>query len=322
MADTILVTGGTGSFGHAFLTYALAQGVQEFRVLSRDEFKQEVMRKELHDSRVKYYVGDVRDRASVDRAMEGVEHVFHAAALKEVPSCEFFPIQAVMTNALGSSNVIESAIAHGVKSVVCLSTDKAATLVSSRSVPASPMVVLYTGSVGWVQLDAILDMIAAVRDMVGIEFHVYSHQSQDELAVMGVRGNRVVLHQGLAEDEVRRCQVAADVLYLPISFRGKGRHIIETAQPANSVEYMASGVPVLIHAPAYAFVTRYAREHDIAIVVDQPGSEELIRVLMALISDRTDAQKKAARAAALASKSYDSLEISRLLQSYLLHERV
>jgi len=125
MDDTILITGGTGSFGHAFLKYALAQGVQEVRVLSRDEFKQEIMRKELHDPRVKFYLGDVRDRASVDHAMEGVDHVFHAAALKEVPSCEFFPVQAVMTNVLGSSNVIESAIAHGVKSVVCLSTDKA-----------------------------------------------------------------------------------------------------------------------------------------------------------------------------------------------------
>ena len=121
----LLITGGTGSFGHAFLQYALKQGVQEVRVFSRDEFKQEVMRKELHDLRVKYYLGDVRDRASVDRAMEGVDHVFHAAALKEVPSCEFFPIQAVMTNVLGSNNVIESAIVHGVKSVVCLSTDKA-----------------------------------------------------------------------------------------------------------------------------------------------------------------------------------------------------
>jgi UDP-N-acetylglucosamine 4,6-dehydratase len=121
----ILVTGGTGSFGRAFLEYMLKQDAPEIRVLSRDEFKQEVMRKELHDSRVKYYLGDVRDRASVDKAMEGVDHVFHAAALKEVPSCEFFPLQAVMTNVLGSSNVIESAVAHGVKSVVCLSTDKA-----------------------------------------------------------------------------------------------------------------------------------------------------------------------------------------------------
>jgi len=125
MGKIILVTGGTGSFGHAFLEYVLAQGVQEVRVLSRDEFKQEVMRKELHDPRVKFYLGDVRDRASVDHAMEGVNHVFHAAALKEVPSCEFFPVQAVMTNVLGSSNVIESALAHEVKSIVCLSTDKA-----------------------------------------------------------------------------------------------------------------------------------------------------------------------------------------------------
>jgi len=121
----VLVTGGTGSFGHAFVQYALAQGVQEVRIFSRDEFKQEVMRKELHAPRVKFCLGDVRDRASVDHAMEGVDYVFHAAALKEVPSCEFFPMQAVMTNVLGSSNVIESAVAHGVKSVVCLSTDKA-----------------------------------------------------------------------------------------------------------------------------------------------------------------------------------------------------
>jgi UDP-N-acetylglucosamine 4,6-dehydratase len=125
MDNTVLITGGTGSFGRAFLEYMLEQGAPEIRVLSRDEFKQEVMRKELHDQRVKYYLGDVRDRASVDHAMEGVDHVFHAAALKEVPSCEFFPLQAVMTNVLGSSNVIESAVAHGVTSVVCLSTDKA-----------------------------------------------------------------------------------------------------------------------------------------------------------------------------------------------------
>jgi UDP-N-acetylglucosamine 4,6-dehydratase len=121
----VLITGGTGSFGHAFVEYALKQGVQELRILSRDEYKQDLMRQELHDSRAKFYLGDVRDRASVDRAMEGVDHVFHAAALKEVPSCEFFPMQAVMTNVLGSSNVIESAIAHDVKSIVCLSTDKA-----------------------------------------------------------------------------------------------------------------------------------------------------------------------------------------------------
>jgi glycosyltransferase involved in cell wall biosynthesis len=183
------------------------------------------------------------------------------------------------------------------------------------------MLVLFTGNVDWPQLDAILDLVVAVRDMIGVEFHIYSHDSQDGLVAMGVTGKNVVLHQGLPEDEARDRQAAADVLYLPMSFGAKGRHIIETAQPAKSVEYMASGVPVLVHAPAHAFVSRYAREHDIAIVVDQPGPDELRRALVALISDRTDAQRKATRAAALASKSYDSLEISHLLQSYLLHER-
>jgi len=210
----------------------------------------------------------------------------------------------------------------GTKSVVVRNSIVACgvTLVGSQS--GSPMVVVYTGGVYWAQLDVILDMVVAVRDMVGIEFQVYSRQSVDQLAVLGVTGTNVVLRQGLSEDEIRERQVAADVLYLPMSFGERGRHIIETAQPAKSVEYMASGVPILIHAPAYAFVTRYAREHDIAIVVDQPGPEELTRVLTALISDRTDAQRKAARAAELASKSYDSLKISYLLQSYLLHERV
>lgn len=198
---------------------------------------------------------------------------------------------------------------------------RSATLSDPRSRRGSPMVVLYTGGVYWAQLDAILDMIAAVRNMAGIEFHLYSHQPQDQLAGMGVTGKNVILHEGLPEDQARDCQAAADMLYLPMSFGGKGRCIIETAQPAKSVEYMASGVPVLVHAPPYSFVARYAREHNIAIVVDQPGPGELARVLTALVSDRTDARGKAARAAELAAKSYDSLEISRQLQSYLLHEQ-
>ncbi|MBA4365789.1 MAG: hypothetical protein C0398_07335 [Coprothermobacter sp.] len=224
----------------------------------------------------------------------------------------------------GSEGVCEYLDAElGIESVVVRNSviARGVTSVGSRSVSGSPMVVLYTGGVYWAQLDAILDLIAAVRDMVDIEFHIYSRQSQGQLAVMGVTGNNVVVHQGLPEDEVRDRQATADVLYLPMSFGKKGRLIIATAQPAKSVEYMASGVPVLVHAPAYAFATRYAREHDIAIVVDQPGPDELTRVLMALISDRTDAQRKAARAAELASKSHDSLEVSHLLQSYLLYER-
>jgi len=123
--STVLITGGTGSFGHEFLDYLGPYGCREVRIFSRDELKQEHMRVALADPKIKFYLGDVRDRDSVDNAMRGVDYVFHAAALKQVPSCEFFPMQAVLTNVTGSHNVIESAIAHGVQRLVCLSTDKA-----------------------------------------------------------------------------------------------------------------------------------------------------------------------------------------------------
>jgi len=122
---TILITGGTGSFGGYFVNYLRDKGCKEIRVFSRDELKQEEMRLRLQNSGVKFYIGDVRDRESVDDVMEGVEYVFHAAALKQVPACEFFPMQATQTNVLGSQNVINSAISHGVSKVVSLSTDKA-----------------------------------------------------------------------------------------------------------------------------------------------------------------------------------------------------
>lgn len=123
--NSVLITGGTGSFGKTMLKDLLATGVSEVRILSRDEEKQDALRNDLRDDRVRYYIGDIRDRGAVDRAMMGVHAVFHAAALKQVPSCEFFPHEAVLTNVLGSENVIRSAIAANVKSVVCLSTDKA-----------------------------------------------------------------------------------------------------------------------------------------------------------------------------------------------------
>ncbi len=121
----LLITGGTGSFGHAVLNRCI-NDFHEIRIFSRDEKKQDDMRHELQNPKVKFYIGDVRDRASVDGAMRGVDYVFAAAALKQVPSCEFFPLQAVYTNIIGTNNVIESAVANGVSNVVVLSTDKAA----------------------------------------------------------------------------------------------------------------------------------------------------------------------------------------------------
>ena len=122
---TLLITGGTGSFGHAVLNRFLNSDIKEIRIFSRDEKKQDDMRHKLQNEKLKFYIGDVRDRNSVDSAMQGVDFVFSAAALKQVPSCEFFPMQAVYTNIEGTNNVLESAIFYGVKNVVVLSTDKA-----------------------------------------------------------------------------------------------------------------------------------------------------------------------------------------------------
>ena len=129
---TLLITGGTGSFGNAVLNRFLATDIGEIRIFSRDEKKQDDMRHEFQvkmpevAEKIKFYIGDVRDIQSVRNAMHGVDYIFHAAALKQVPSCEFFPIEAVKTNVLGTENVLTAAIEAGVKKVICLSTDKAA----------------------------------------------------------------------------------------------------------------------------------------------------------------------------------------------------
>lgn len=122
---TLLITGGTGSFGHAVLRRYLRTDVAKIRIFSRDEKKQNDMRKEFRDVRVRFYIGDVRDIDSVRDAMVGVDYVFHAAALKQVPSCEFYPMEAVKTNIVGTDNVIQAAVSEGVEKVICLSTDKA-----------------------------------------------------------------------------------------------------------------------------------------------------------------------------------------------------
>lgn len=121
----LLITGGTGSFGNAVLRRFLNTDIKEIRVFSRDEKKQEDMRIELNASKVKFYIGDVRNYESICSAMDGVDFVFHAAALKQVPSCEFYPMEAVRTNVLGAENVLNAALANNVKKVICLSTDKA-----------------------------------------------------------------------------------------------------------------------------------------------------------------------------------------------------
>src|SRR3989338_3295525 len=137
--SNLLISGGTGSFGHAVLGKFLDTGVREIRIFSRDEKKQDDMRRRFHHPKLKFYVGDVRDYGSVKNAMSGVHFVFHAAALKQVPSCEFNPLEAVKTNILGTENVIEAACNSGVKRIVCLSTDKAVYPVNAMGISKAMM---------------------------------------------------------------------------------------------------------------------------------------------------------------------------------------
>ncbi|MFD4932114.1 polysaccharide biosynthesis protein [Peribacillus butanolivorans] len=136
---TLLITGGTGSFGNAVMERFLDSDIKEIRIFSRDEKKQDDMRKLYKNEKLKFYIGDVRDVASVKNAMHNVDYVFHAAALKQVPSCEFFPLEAVKTNILGTDNVLTAAIDYGVKKVICLSTDKAAYPINAMGISKAMM---------------------------------------------------------------------------------------------------------------------------------------------------------------------------------------
>ena len=136
---TLLITGGTGSFGNKVLEMFLNTDIGEIRIFSRDEKKQDDMRKKYNNTKLKFFIGDVRDPSTLENAMDGVDYLFHAAALKQVPSCEFFPIEAAKTNIFGSYNVLECAARHGVKKIVCLSTDKAAYPINAMGISKAMM---------------------------------------------------------------------------------------------------------------------------------------------------------------------------------------
>jgi UDP-N-acetylglucosamine 4,6-dehydratase len=135
----LLITGGTGSFGNAVLNRFLKTDIKEIRIFSRDEKKQEDMRIKYNNSKLKFYIGDVRDYQSVSNALRGVDYIFHAAALKQVPSCEFYPLEAVKTNVIGTENVLEAAINHNVHKIVCLSTDKAVYPINAMGISKAMM---------------------------------------------------------------------------------------------------------------------------------------------------------------------------------------
>ncbi|WP_339560291.1 polysaccharide biosynthesis protein [Pseudomonas sp. EA_65y_Pfl1_P113] len=217
----LMITGGTGSFGHTVLKRFLNTAVREIRIFSRDEKKQEDMRIALANDKVKFYIGDVRDRDSLDQAMVGVDYIFHAAALKQVPSCEFYPMEAVRTNVLGTENVLNAAIASGVQRVVVLSTDKAVypinamgiskamseklMVAKSRMIPASGPVIcatrygnvmasrgsviplfvdqLRTGGALTVTDPEMTRFLMSLEDSVDLVLHAFEHGQQGDLFV-------------------------------------------------------------------------------------------------------------------------------------------
>jgi UDP-glucose 4-epimerase len=152
----LLITGGTGSFGNAVMKRFLHTDIKEIRIFSRDEKKQDDMRKLYKNDKLKFYIGDVRDLASVKNAMHDVDYIFHAAALKQVPSCEFFPLEAVKTNVLGTDNVLSGAIEMGVKKVICLSTDKAAYPINAMGISKAMMEKVFVAKAKTVDSDKTL----------------------------------------------------------------------------------------------------------------------------------------------------------------------
>lgn len=245
---TVLITGGTGSFGNALLGLLMQSKIREIRIFSRDELKQEHMRIRYNDARLRFYIGDVRDRASLDGAMGGVDYVFHAAALKQVPSCEFFPMQAVQTNVAGSANVIESSIAARVKKMVCLSTDKAVYPVNTMGMTKGLMEKITTAAARAVSNgDTILSSVRYGNVM-------YSRGSVIPLFIEQIRANKPLT---LTVPEMTRFLLplpqAIELVTFAFEHANQGDLFVKKA-PACTVEVLAqalkelfaSGVPLRV----------------------------------------------------------------------------
>ena len=240
---TLLITGGTGSFGNAVLKRFLGTDIAEIRIFSRDEKKQDDMRKRYGSAKLKFYIGDVRDARSIEQAMRGVDYVFHAAALKQVPSCEFHPMQAVRTNVLGTENVLEAAIGAGVQRVVCLSTDKAVYPINAMGISKAMMEKV---------------MVAASRNLEGTGTVICGTRYGN---VMASRGSVIPLfvQQVLAGQPItitdpamtRFMMTLADAVDLVLYAFAHGRNgdIFVQKAPAATIETLAHAVTELMGKP-------------------------------------------------------------------------
>ncbi len=242
---TLLITGGTGSFGNAVLKRFLASDLREIRILSRDEKKQDDMRKRYNHPKLKFYIGDVRDARSVSTTMRGVDFVFHAAALKQVPSCEFYPMEAVRTNVLGTENVLEAAIAAGVTRVICLSTDKAVYPINAMGISKAMMEKV---------------MVAASRNLEGTPTVICGTRYGNVMASRGsviplfidqVRSNQPIT---VTDSQMTRFMMTLDDavdLVLYAFEHGKNGDMFVQKAPAATVGVLTEAILSLIGKPAH-----------------------------------------------------------------------
>lgn len=255
--ETVLLTGGTGSFGNAVLKKLLPLGVKEVRIFSRDEKKQDDMRKRYNDPRLKFMLGDVRDRESVIKACRGVNYIFHAAALKQVPSCEFYPIEALKTNVMGTDNVINSAIEAGVKRVVCLSTDKAVYPINAMGMSKALMEKV---------------MVAASRNLIDSDTVVcgtrYGNVMASRGSVIPLFVEQVQLGKDLTitDPDMTRFMMtledAVDLVFYAFEHANNGDIFVQKS-PASTIENLANCICELLQKP----------DHPIKIVGTRHGEK-------------------------------------------------
>lgn len=263
MKGILTITGGTGSFGNAVLKRFLDSDIDEIRVFSRDEKKQDDMRKRYANSKLKFYIGDVRDRRSVDAVMRGVDYVYHAAALKQVPSCEFHPMEAVRTNVLGTENVLKAAIDAGVKRVVCLSTDKAVYPINAMGISKALMEKV---------------MVAASRNLEGTNTVICGTRYGNVMASRGsviplfvdqvLAGNPITVTDPTMTRFMMTLADAVDLVLYAFEHGNNGDIFVQKA-PAATVEVLTKAILDLMRKP----------EHPVHVIGTRHG-EKLYEALL------------------------------------------
>ena len=267
---TFLVTGGTGSFGQAFVSRFLDMDIKEIRIFSRDELKQDDMRKKFNNNKLKFYIGDVRDVNSIDDAMRGVDYLFHAAALKQVPSCEFYPIQAVKTNILGTENILNSAIAKSVKKVIVLSTDKAVYPINAMGISKAMM-----------ERVAVSKARNVTQTMIAVIRYGNVMASRGSVIPLFINQLRSGAPITITNPKMTRFMMSLDQAVELVLFafeNGKSGDIFVQKAPATTIELLANTIKDIIGRPKHEVKTIGTR-HGEKLYETLLTKEEMVRAI-------------------------------------------